>query len=473
MMMQTKAELPRTPAAEAGLNPAAVMRFVEEIEAARAGLHSMMVIKGGRVLAEGYWQPYRRDDHSHVFSLTKSFTSLGIGFALQEGKLSLSDPVGKYFAADFPDPVPERVAKMTVRDLLSMQSGHSADTMPAMFRAPKGEMARTFFAQELTHDPGTFFLYNNGASNMLSKIISRATGETLEAYLKPRLLDPLGIRPERWDHDPEGDTYGGWGLHLRPEDIAKFGIFCLNRGQNQGKQLLNADYFRAAGSKQIAGPGLDPKSPWWPSYGYHFWVDAAGRYRADGAAGQLAIICNDLDAVLVFTSSSNDIAAIFKIADQTLIPALRGDFVSDRTVTQAELDARLAKLVLPLPVTAEPRIELPPAVEIELTTPPDGVPGKFQLKLQADRVLLQLPEETIEFPFEQWGGRPTAATKLAFLAPGAHLRACWTGPKELSLLLYRDPIHCRLQFKFGDRTVAFSAVDRQTRRGEGVWRAVQ
>ncbi len=469
IMNQAKAELPRTTPEAAGLDPAAVIQFADEIEAARAGLHSFMVIKGGRVAAEGYWRPYSRQSHSHVFSLTKSFTSLGIGFALQEGKLSLEDPVSKYFAADFPDPAPERVMRMTVRDLLTMQSGHSLDTMPAMFRAPKGGMARAFFAQELTHDPGTFFLYNNGASNMLSKIITRATGERLDEYLKPRLLDPLGIRPERWERDPEGDSYGGWGLHLRPEDIAGFGQFCLNRGRHGKKQMLNADYLRAAGSKQIAGPGLDPKSDWWPSYGYHFWQDLHGCYRADGSGGQLAMIYDELDAVLVFTASSTDIASIFKIANRTLVPALRKEFKSDRRVTAAELDKRLRELELPLPPASRPTVKLPRTVEIEFPEPPGGVPGKFQLCFEEDSVTLKLPEGTLTFPFDRYETLKESGVSYSFLAPEAWLRARWTAPKELSLFLFRDPVQCRLQLKFSGKTVKLSAFDRQTRRSEGTW----
>ena len=187
-------QLPRDTPESRGISSSAILAFVDAAEEENVELHSLMLLRNGHVAAEGWWAPYRPDSPHMLFSLSKSFTSTALGLAVAEGRLTLDDPVLSFFPDDAPDKVSDNLAAMRVRHLLAMSTGHAEDTINILARREEANWVRAFLSRRVEHAPGTHFLYNSGATYMLSAILQHLTRITLLDYLRPRLLDPLASR---------------------------------------------------------------------------------------------------------------------------------------------------------------------------------------------------------------------------------------------------------------------------------------
>lgn len=343
--------LPRLSPESQGISSRAVLDFVAAIEKSKALLHSLMIVRNGNVVAEGWWAPYAPELKHTLYSLSKSFTSTAIGLAVAEGRLSVHDQVISFFPEQKPAQVSELLAAMRVRDLLSMSTGHDKDTTSA-FRSPgNDDWVKAFLAQPVTHQPGTHFVYNSGATYMLSAIIQKLTGQTLIAYLTPRLFDPLGITGMDWEVDPKGICVGGWGLRVKTEDIAKFGQLYLQEGKWDGKQIIPANWVKEATLAHIIQPGKEedrPASDWLQGYGYQFWRCRHHAYRGDGAYGQYCIVIPEKEMVIAITSETPDMQIILNHVWQYLLPGKDENLPVD-AANEKMLSQRLKDLALPLP----------------------------------------------------------------------------------------------------------------------------
>jgi CubicO group peptidase (beta-lactamase class C family) len=340
--------LPRSTPEAQGIPSSAILGFVEAAEKNVDALHSLMVLRHGQVVAEGWWGPYERDDPHVLFSLSKSFTSTGIGLAIAEGRLSLDDTVLSFFPENAPAEPSENLKAMRVRDLLAMSTGHhAADIEGFSFTRADPPLTRAFLALPVAHKPGTHFVYNTPASYMLSAILQKATGTTLVDYLRPRLFEPLGIRNPKWDASPQGVSLGGFGLSVTTEDVARFGQLYLQRGEWNGQRLLPAEWVAAATARQ-ASNGSNPASDWDQGYGYQFWRCRHGFYRGDGAFGQYCIVMPEQDAVIAITSGVRDMQAVLNLVWEHLLPGMKAaaSLPTDAPVHD-RLEKKLATLSLP------------------------------------------------------------------------------------------------------------------------------
>lgn len=347
--MTTHPQLPRSAPEDQGVASTAIRAFVDAAERDIRDLHSFMLVRHGHVVAEGWWAPYQRQMPHVLFSLSKSFTSTAIGLAVREGLLGLDDRVVDFFADDLPAEVSPNLAAMQVRHLLAMSTGHVVDTMPALHQRKDGNWARAFFSVPVERAPGTHFLYNTGASYMLSAILQRVAGVTLLAYLRPRLLDPLGIAEATWETCPRGVNTGGFGLSVTTDAIARFGQLYLQKGLWRGEQLVPADWVAAATSLQTPN-GDDPASDWAQGYGYQFWMCRHGAYRGDGAFGQYCIVMPEQDAVLAITAGLDDMQAPLNLVWEHLLPALGAAPPPADPAAAAALADRLAGLAIAPPL---------------------------------------------------------------------------------------------------------------------------
>lgn len=341
--------LPRSTPAAQGVSSAAVLAFVKAADKQVDTMHSFMLVRHGHVIAEGWWKPEAADKLHVMHSLSKSFTSTAVGLAVAEGKLSIDDPVLKFFPDDAPAEPSAFLKAMRVRDLLTMSTGHEKN---ANF-IPEEPWVKTFLNQPVPFKPGTHFLYNSPATHMLSAIVTKVTGQTVENYLKPRLFEPLGIEKLAWGSSPQGNTEGGWGLEITTEDIAKFGQLYLQKGQWNGKQLVPAAWIEQATSKQVSN-GSDPEKDWDQGYGFQFWRCRHGAYRGDGAHGQFCIVLPEQDAVVAITANTKDMQAELNIVWDKLLPAFQKDALPEDAAAQAKLKEKLANLTVPenhVPVT--------------------------------------------------------------------------------------------------------------------------
>lgn len=338
------APLPRATPESQGVSSAALLEFIHALDRDLEGVHSVMVLRHGRVIAEGWWAPYA-PEHNHVlYSLSKSFTSTAVGFAVAEGKLSIDDEVLKFFPEAAPTNPSSNLKAMRVRDLLTMTTGHQEEPPTS----PDQMSAKSFLAQDVPHLPGTHFKYNTAATFMLSAIVQKLTGQTVLDYLRPRLFEPLGIERPVWDTNFEGISLGGYGLRVRTEDIAKFGQLYLQRGQWNGQQLLPAEWIALATSRQVAN-GSNPDSDWNQGYGFQFWRCRHNAYRGDGAFGQYCIVLPEQDMVVALTSGLRDMQAVLNIVWDKLLPAAQSKRLRADRQAQRRLQQRLAALKLPPP----------------------------------------------------------------------------------------------------------------------------
>lgn len=359
--MSSAAPLPRSTPAAQGMAPGAISAYVTAVAERGLELHSLMLLRHGQVVAEGWWAPYGPTRPHMLFSLSKSFASTAIGLAVAEGRLSVDDAVISFFPADLPPTVSPHLAAMRVRDLLTMTSGHATDTL-GRFNGPHGaHWVRAFLALPVEHAPGSFFTYNSGATFMLSAIIQQLTGETLLAYLQPRLLAPLGIQHATWEQTPGGWSVGGWGLSVTTEDIARLGQLYLQQGRWQGRQVLPADWCAAATAFRVPNASVPTDSDWTQGYGYQFWRCRHGAYRGDGAFGQYCVVLPGQDAVLAITSAVGDMQAVLTLAWTHLLPACGPAPLPPDDAAQAALTQQLAALALP-PFSAAPSAPLAAAV---------------------------------------------------------------------------------------------------------------
>lgn len=328
-----------TPEAE-GLNPAALAALDTEFAGGAHGqVTGLLVIRHGKVVFEktythdfdalfagrdpvrgpyNYydpdWHPYYQHGRLHTMqSVSKSVTATLVGIAIGRGELPPVTtkvlPLFKDFRAPAADP---RRDAMTLEDVLTMRTGIQWDESTVTYTDPKNSCANmehspdwTQFVldQPMAADPGTTFVYNSGATLLLSQLLRQGTGMQADAYAKTHLFGPLGITDTYWKTTPTGinDTEGG--LYLMPRDLAKIGYLYLHDGMWDGRRLLPEGWVAKATSPLVdTRPGVARSR----KYGYQWWVlpsaDGAIRaYAALGYGGQRLIVVPEYDLVAVIT----------------------------------------------------------------------------------------------------------------------------------------------------------------------------
>src|SRR5664279_2121312 len=343
--------LPRSVPEKEGVSSQGIIDFLNAAAKSKNEFHSLIFLRHGKVIAEGWWNPYKPDLHHTLYSLSKSFTATAVGFAVTEKKMSVSDKVVSFFPDALPDTISHYLAGMTVRDLLTMSAGMDPDPTFKIV-ANDSNWVKSFLKVPVVHEPGTKFLYNTLATYMLSAIVQKVTGEKVIDYLKPRLFEPLVIEGMDWEVDPHGINCGGWGLRLKTEDLAKFGQLFLQKGQWNGKQILPASWIEEASTKKIdqapdARQSQKDSSDWMQGYCYQMWRCRHNAFRGDGAYGQYIIVMPDQDAVIAITAETPDMQDELNLVWEYLLPSIKGDKLADDAATSSALKQRLASLALP------------------------------------------------------------------------------------------------------------------------------
>jgi CubicO group peptidase (beta-lactamase class C family) len=332
--------LPRSTPEAQGISSGAILNFLDALEAQGHEFHSLMLLRHGQVVAEGWWSPYSPNQVQLLYSLSKSFAATAVGLAIAEGLFGLDDRVIAFFPEQAPKKPGPNLEAMTVRHLLTMTTGQETEPWEG-----GSDWAKNFLAAPVEHEPGSRFSYNTLATYMAGLIVQKRTGQSLLDYLAPRLLGPLGLGQARWENCPLGHNVGGFGLSLCTEDIARFGQLYLQKGQWQGQQLLPQGWVEAATAKQVENSSENPD--WSQGYGFQFWRCQHGAYRADGAFGQFCMVMPDQDAVLVITSRTQ-MQAVLDLVWAHLLPAMGKTVLPERADAQ-RLRLRLSQLSFAFP----------------------------------------------------------------------------------------------------------------------------
>ena len=248
--------LPRSSPESQGVDPAGILAFLDSLGSAPdIEMHSLMIIRHGQVVAEGWWSPYLPEQPHLLYSLSKSFTSTAAAFAIAEGLLDLDATVLSYFPELDGEITDRRSRSILVRHVAAMASGHLEETVHRASALDPLEPVRGFLLIPPDREPGSVFAYNQPCTYALAAIVQRLTGQTLIEYLRPRLFDPLGIGQAGWQQDAAGRDLGYTGLHATTDAIARLGLLYLQRGVWNGRRLLS----RGVGRRGHPGAGGDPK----------------------------------------------------------------------------------------------------------------------------------------------------------------------------------------------------------------------
>ena len=351
LFAQKQVTLSRSNPEVEGVSSDGINNFIEAVSKSKHELHSFMILRHGKVVSEGWWNPYRNDLKHTLYSCSKSFTATAIGFAVSERKLTVNDKVISFFPEDLPNQISSNLAELKIKDLLSMSVGHEKE--PSNIIATSDNWVKEFLNTPIKYQPGTKFLYNSPATYMLSAIVQKVTGQKVIDYLKPRLFDPLGILGIDWEIDPKGINTGGWGLRLKTEDMAKFGQLFLQKGKWNGKQILPASWVEEASTMKIlqdpnATQSRKDSSDWLQGYCYQMWRCRNNGYRADGANGQFIIVLPGKDAVIAITAEAPDMQGEINLIWKHLLPAFEDKKLPSNPKLMASLKEKASSLYLPI-----------------------------------------------------------------------------------------------------------------------------
>jgi CubicO group peptidase (beta-lactamase class C family) len=284
--------------------------------------HGVVVARHGHVVAEGAWRPWPRDGIRLVYSVSKTFLAIAAGFAEADRLLARDERLVDVFpeAADAAGP---RAARITIEDCLRMSTGHRADTLDTVPGIVGGgeESVALFLGAEPEEEPGSWFLYHNGASRMVALAVQRRTGERLVDYLRPRLLDPIGVDEAVWTQWAGADL-GYSGLHISTDTIARLGQLLLDDGVWAGRQVLPAGWVATASSRLADTTHHPDPADWKAGYGFQMWHNHGEGFRADGAYGQFALVLPEHDLVVAVTSCTETTHEVLDAVWGELLPHL-------------------------------------------------------------------------------------------------------------------------------------------------------
>ncbi|MDG4787530.1 serine hydrolase [Micromonospora sp. WMMD1102] len=408
--------LPRSTPAASGISSRAVAALLDRLEAQSVECHSLMIVRHGHVVAEGWWAPYSAERPHLLYSVTKSFTSVAVGLAIADGLLALDDRVVDVLPEHVPADISEQGRRVTVHHLLSMTAGHRTDSLDAAWRLEPGDLVKGFLRVPFTEAEGSWHAYDNPTTFILARMVERVTGRSLPELLDDRLFGPMGVEHAEWDRVASGAVPGFTGLHLPTEAVAAFGQLLLRDGRWGDRQLVPREWVRLAtsrhvGTTQIEGWSENPDSLC--GYGYQFWMSRHG-YRADGAFGQFCLVVPPHDLVVVATGAVTQGEAVLDPVWECLLPGL-DEVASSRD--DEVLAERLRRLSLaPVPGSAMPERSVKAELDAsaEDSALPDGttvvvdpVDGGWRLRLGSSL--------TVEVGHGSWRdssplGRPVVAT---------------------------------------------------------------
>jgi CubicO group peptidase (beta-lactamase class C family) len=270
----------------------------------------LLVLHRGRIVLERYALGQTEHDQWVSFSVAKSVTSTLLGAAIRDGLIrSLDDPVTRYI----PELAGSGYAGVTLRQALTMTTGLQwnedyknpdsdwgrtlsldvpGDTRPAV------DVVKYMAALPRANPPGSVFLYNSGNAQILGVVVQRATHKTLAGYLEEKVWKPLGMEADGfWVRDRFGRSLGRSLLNATLRDYGRFGYFFMHGALIGGVSILPPGWIADATRSHV-------KTGWDDiGYGYQWWINPDGTYRAIGICGQMIFLDPKHDLVIVTNSA--------------------------------------------------------------------------------------------------------------------------------------------------------------------------
>jgi CubicO group peptidase (beta-lactamase class C family) len=327
------------------LSSQSLLQFFSRMEQLQLNVNSFMLLQDGKVTAQLWRPPYRKESPQLLFSLSKTFTSIAVGIAWDSGLLDLDDPVISFFPDKLPEVISPNLARMTIHHLLSMNAGHHDNIYAAV--AKEHDWVKAFLSLEVEHEPGSLFRYCTPCTYMLAAIIRRATGQNMIDFLMPRLFEPLGITRQTWETCPLGTTAGGMGLSLTTEEVARFGLMLLNKGVYASTRIVSESFIQLATMEHSDNRPDAKRIDSAQGYGYQIHLCRRGCYRGDGAFGQLCFVAPEANIVIVATSSFKSMNELQMLLDLIYEHIL--DQLDDHVGYDDDINAQLGRLLANAP----------------------------------------------------------------------------------------------------------------------------
>lgn len=456
---------------QAGVSADELAAFVRDIEDSGIELHSIIVIRGGKIAFERYREPYGPDLPHIMYSVSKSVTAIAVGFAIEEGLLSLESKVIDFFPAYRPKKPDERLESMTVRHLLTMTAGKDVTLSSDK---TKVRWLEEFFTAPWCAAPGEEWRYISENQYILSAIVFRVTGMTMTDYLMPRLFEPLGItRRPFWEKSADGLEAGGWGIYLTTREMAKIMLCCLQGGMYRGRRVIPRGWAAEMVKKQEDNARhRDDEPDTNAGYGYCFWRNnVEDSYRADGMYSQFGIVFEQFDAVVCVTGCEMNerktreciwrhFPAAFiepvktKPAGETVIEPFKPLAelpASGHSTLEKKINGRLIKMEAPkLLNTAGYAVSMVPLPVLYMSHDRAGNIDKVIITFEGDECTLSWSEgayrNTVRCGMDGTARRSRVA--LAGFTFTASCTACWTDENTLAFWFRPLEAICQRRLRF-------------------------
>lgn len=331
-----------------GIPSQSIINMLDDFDKNGLYMHSFMLLRRGKIAAEGYYKPFCPDTPHRMYSISKTFTATAIGLLCDEGKISLDDKVYKYFPDKCPPDLHPYIKAAAIRDLLMMATPFSATTYASL---KYNDWAWTFFNTKPDHPPGTVFNYDTSGSYILNVIAERVSGMPFLEYLKEKMLRYIGFSENaRCIKAPEGNSWGGSGVICTTRDLAKFALVYLNKGNINGKQLISREFVNAATARQIDNNVWGHEKRLAFGYGYQIWLTRDNTFSFMGMGNQLAICIPEKDMLFVCTADNqgNETAekTIYDCLWNNIIEKAKNEPLPENSAAYNLLLERISKLSL-------------------------------------------------------------------------------------------------------------------------------
>ena len=292
---------------QAGVPSCKVEKFIRALERHGLVMHSLLLARGDELFAEYYWSPFDRDFCHRMYSQTKSYVGIAIGLLEAEGKLSLDDRIADYFPEKLERALPPELRAQTIRHMLTMET---ACRVPNWFYSADPDRTHEYLNASVAVRPaGSLWEYDSAGSQVLCALVEKLAGKPFFAYMNEKIFSHLGsFRTATVLKTPNGDSWGDSALVCTPRDMLSFGRLLARGGMHAGKQLIPADYVKAATARQVSNHEEGFSCYHSQGYGYQIWHTRGNGFAFFGMGGQYTIYRPDKDITLVCTGDNQGFA---------------------------------------------------------------------------------------------------------------------------------------------------------------------
>ncbi|HEC46260.1 MAG TPA: class C beta-lactamase-related serine hydrolase [Pseudomonas xinjiangensis] len=312
-------------------------------------IRSLLVVKNGKLVFERYTNELTRDHNYELYSVTKTVVALLAGMLIEEDRIDLDDDIASVITNYRPDLAKQVADKNAIqlRHVLSMSSGLAYDFAPEndpiYFGSP--DRLKLIADTDTRFAPGSDFEYTDVNPVFAAAMLSAAAGKPIQEYAEEKLFRPLDMKNYNWDRaDEQGLVSAGWGLRLRPIDMAKLGMLIINNGNWQGEQLVPTAWIEKMSTPQAAR-----------DFGYYLWinhiVDTEPSFTMMGFKGQFVTMLPEQNTVVAMTGMlpiegglrhAKNVRIFRDIINDYIIPSLSAEAFVANAAEQKALSEELA-----------------------------------------------------------------------------------------------------------------------------------